>query len=79
MRLLADLRWSGDIEQDADVVAFLYRPHYYLAQQPDCDPDQLAAARHRLDFLIRKNRNGETRDVRLWCSIGHSSIKDFRP
>ena len=73
---LADLRWSGDIEQDADVVAFVYREHYYLAQQPDCDPDQLHRARHRLEFLIRKNRNGETRDVPLWCSIGHSSIRD---
>jgi len=77
--VLSDLRWSGDIEQDADVVAFLYRENYYLAQKPDADPDKLAASRHRLDFLIRKNRNGECRDVPLWCSIGHSSIRDGRP
>lgn len=75
---LADLRWSGDIEQDADAVAFLFRESYYLQQRPDCAPETLAAARHRLEFLIRKNRNGEAVDVPLWCSIGHSSIKEAR-
>lgn len=73
---LADLRWSGEIEQDADVVAFLFRPAYYLEADPACDPDALLAARHRLEFLIRKNRNGECGDVPLWCSIAHSSIRD---
>jgi replicative DNA helicase len=75
---LADLRWSGDIEQDSDVVAFLYREHHYLTKRPDADPEKLMAARHRLDFLIRKNRNGECRDVPLWCSIAHSSIREMR-
>jgi hypothetical protein len=36
----------------------------------------LSAARYKLDFLIRKNRNGETADVPLWCSIAHSSVRD---
>ena len=72
---LADLRWSGDIEQDADVVAFLYREAYYLRQKAGCDPDDLFRARHNLDFLIRKNRNGEARDVSLWCSMPHSSVR----
>ena len=73
---LADLRWSGDIEQDADVVAFVYREAYYLGQRPEVDPDDLQRAKYRLEFLIRKNRNGETRDVPLWCSIAHSSMRD---
>lgn len=74
--IMADLRWSGEIEQDAHVVAFLYREAYYLAQDAGADPFQLSSARFKLDFLIRKNRNGETGDVRLWCSIAHSSVRD---
>lgn len=73
---LSDLRWSGEIEQDAHVVAFLYREAYYLDQDAGADPYALAAARNRLEFLIRKNRNGETGDIRLWCSIGHSMVRD---
>jgi replicative DNA helicase len=76
---LADLRWSGDIEQDADVVAFLYREAYYLQSDPACDPTRLEAAKHRVDFLVRKNRNGEACDVTLWCSIGHSAFRDRGP
>lgn len=75
--VMSDLRWSGEIEQDAHVIAFLFREHYYLNQDPSADPGRLSAARFRLDFLIRKNRNGETGDVPLWCSIAHSSIQDL--
>lgn len=73
---MSDLRWSGEIEQDAHVVAFLYRESYYLQSDPKADPGMISAARHRLQFLIRKNRNGETGDVELWCSIAHSSVRD---
>lgn len=73
---MSDLRWSGEIEQDAHVIGFLYREAYYLAQDAGADPYQMQDAKHKLEFLIRKNRNGETADVRLWCSIGHSSIRD---
>ena len=74
--VMSDLRWSGEIEQDAHVVAFLYREAYYLQHQADVDPFRLSAAKHRLDFIISKNRNGETGEVPLWCSIGHSSVRD---
>jgi len=47
---LSDLRESGQIEQDADVVAFLYRQDYY--RDPDEEPDGLA------DVIIAKHRNG---------------------
>lgn len=73
---LADLRWSGEIEQDAHVIGFLYRESYYLEQDPNVMPHVLSGARHKLEFLVRKNRNGETADVPLWCSIGHSMIRD---
>ena len=75
--IMADLRWSGEIEQDAHVVAFLYRPHYYLNSDPNADPYTINDARWKLDFLIRKNRNGETADVPLWCSIAHSMVRDM--
>lgn len=74
--VMSDLRWSGEIEQDAHVIGFLYREEYYLNQQADADVEKLRDARWKMEFLIRKNRNGATDDVRLFCSIAHSSIGD---
>jgi replicative DNA helicase len=74
--VMSDLRWSGEIEQDAHVIGFLYREEYYLNQNPEADQFALREARWSMDFLIRKNRNGEPADVRLWCSIAHSSVRD---
>ncbi len=54
--VLSDLRESGAIEQDADVVIFLYRDDYY---NPDTERKGLA------DILIRKQRNGPLGDVEL--------------
>jgi replicative DNA helicase len=53
---LSDLRESGAIEQDADMVIMLYRDDYY---DPDTDRKGIA------DILIRKNRNGVTGEVPL--------------
>ncbi|HVW23502.1 MAG TPA: replicative DNA helicase [Candidatus Saccharimonadales bacterium] len=54
---LADLRESGSIEQDADVVAFIYREDYYNA---DTDRKKLT------DIFIKKHRNGPTGGVELY-------------
>lgn len=54
---LSDLRESGSIEQDADVVAFIYREDYY---NPDTD------RRNITDVFIRKHRNGPTGGVELY-------------
>lgn len=54
---LADLRESGSIEQDADVVAFIYREEYY---NPDTDRRKLT------DILIKKHRNGPTGGIELY-------------
>ena len=55
--ILSDLRESGSIEQDSDVVAFLYREDYYRA--PDEEPDGLA------EVILAKHRNGPTGTKRL--------------
>jgi replicative DNA helicase len=54
---LADLRESGSIEQDADVVAFIYREDYY---NPETDRKNLT------DILIKKHRNGPLGNVELY-------------
>jgi replicative DNA helicase len=54
---LADLRESGSIEQDADVVAFIYREEYY---NPETDRKKLT------DILIKKHRNGPTGGIELY-------------
>ena len=77
---LADLRNSGDIEQVADVVIFLYRPEYYLARSPDYlagEADALAkldAARGKLELVLGKVRAGPTPTVHLYCAPAASSI-----
>ncbi len=54
---LADLRESGSIEQDADVVAFIYREEYY---NPETDRKKLT------DILVKKHRNGPVGNVELY-------------
>ena len=81
---LSDLRWSGEIEQDARLVAFLYRPEYYLRRPEDAtDEDamtewrsKLDKVRHRLWWLIEKSNNGPTGEVETHCDIACSAIRD---
>lgn len=54
---LADLRESGSIEQDADIVTFIYREDYY---NPETERKGIT------DLLIKKHRNGPTADVELY-------------
>lgn len=65
---LADLRESGSIEQDADVVAFLYREDYY---EPDSERKNL------LDVLIKKHRNGPTGAVELYFDREKQRIRSL--
>jgi replicative DNA helicase len=54
---LSDLRESGSIEQDADVVAFIYREDFY---------NQESQRKNIADILIKKHRNGPTKNIELY-------------
>ena len=66
---LSDLRDSGAIEQDADVVAFIHREHYY-----DNTKD-----RNEAMMRIAKNRHGKTGDFSFWVNDTISDFKDEAP
>lgn len=61
--LLSDLRESGAIEQDADIVSFIYRPEYYKIDEWD-DEDRSPTA-GQAEFIIAKHRNGSLENIRL--------------
>jgi len=65
--MLSDLRESGDIEQDADVVMFTYRKAYH---------DKTATLDNSFDVIIEKNRNGPTGTAQLLVDLGRSYIRD---
>jgi replicative DNA helicase len=59
--MLSDLRDSGAIEQDADIVCFIYRPEYYqLTEWPDGNP-----CNGQAEIIVAKHRNGSLKDIRL--------------
>jgi replicative DNA helicase len=70
---LSDLRESGSIEQDADIVLFIYREDYYLAaKQPGDDhsdfaawQEEMARAYGRAEVIVAKQRHGSTGKIRL--------------
>ncbi len=57
--MLSDLRESGAIEQDADVVMFLHREDYYNKDKPDFQPNNIC------EVLLSKQRQGEVGKVEI--------------
>ena len=60
--LLSDLRESGAIEQDADIVSFIYRPEYYQIHEWDDDGSPCDG---QAELIVAKHRNGSLEKVRL--------------
>ena len=87
--ILSDLRDSGSIEQDADIVMFAYREEYYLKNKdpedmpwtrqkltPEDFKKRLAESHNKAELVIGKNRHGPIRDVRLNCQLEYSLFSD---
>ena len=60
---LADLRESGSIEQDADIVMMLYRPDYYKGEKDDEEVTEQQASVNTVEVIVAENRHGETGTV----------------
>jgi replicative DNA helicase len=77
---MADLRDSGDIEADADVVAFIYRESVYLKQAPEFvrgETDALLAyteAEFKGEIIVAKSRSGPTGTTNIWIDAGASTF-----
>lgn len=64
--MLSDLRESGAIEQDADIVCFIYRPEYYgFTEWPDTSPGQDPDCQGQGEIIIAKHRNGSLENIKL--------------
>ncbi len=67
--MMSDIRESGAIEQDADIIMFLYREDYYKS------PEERNSNTHQdLEVIIGKNRNGATSTVRLGLDLEHGKV-----
>lgn len=85
---MADLRESGNIEQDADVILMLYREAYYLERTMPKEQRQdseefvswslrLNKVKNQLDIIIEKQRQGPIGTVRVFCDIASNAVRDL--
>ncbi len=84
--MLSDLRESGAIEQDADIVMFIYREDYYLMrQEPKAGTEKhvewqkkLSDIHNIVEIIIAKHRNGPVGTVSLFYDTNHSKFKNLQ-
>ncbi len=68
--VLSDLRESGSIEQDADIIMMLYREEYYEPDNPDI--------KGQADLLVRKHRNGPVGDVKMRWEAKYGKFSNWQ-
>ena len=80
---LSDLRNSGDIEQDADTVMFVYREHYYLERRlkgksapTEEETDRLDAIANTLEIIVDKQRNGPIGSIKIRVDMGSAAVRE---
>lgn len=74
---VADLNWSGAIEQIADFVGLLYRESYYLARSSSReDQNRADLLEHELEIIIAKNRSGPICHVKAWVDVASNAVRD---
>lgn len=72
--VLSDLRESGAIEQDADIVCFIHRPEYYKLYNDEKGNDW----RGKAMFIIAKHRNGQVGDIKLEFKANLARFSDLK-
>lgn len=72
--MLSDLRESGAIEQDADIVCFIHRPEYYTKSSEDAMGNDI---RGLAEFMVAKHRSGSTQDVKMRFVAKYAKFEDW--
>lgn len=72
---LSDLRESGAIEQDADIVAFIYRPEYYGIEI--WDDDEQMPTKNQAEIIVAKHRNGGLDKIKLSFAPALGKFEDL--
>lgn len=77
--VLSDIRESGSIEQDADIVAFLYREDYYRDENDDGEDSEVGAEddNGEVEVIIEKNRSGSRGTVKLMFSKPYNRFSNL--
>jgi replicative DNA helicase len=83
--MLSDLRESGSVEQDSDVVLFTYRDAYYLSQEKyqDGSPEEavrladVERTKNEIEVIVSKNRHGPSGTVKLWCDMSLNAFANL--
>ncbi|GHU12518.1 replicative DNA helicase [Alphaproteobacteria bacterium] len=83
---LSDLRESGSIEQDADVVAFVYREEYYESRREPTDPEEhkkwfsrLTLVHNLAEVIVAKQRHGPIATVKLFFDGKYTKFDNLSP
>ena len=73
---LSDLRESGAIEQDADIVSFIYRPEYYGIEE--WDDEEHSSSISQAELIIAKHRNGGLDNIRMKFIANLGKFEDLQ-